>query len=190
MTEQTYYRWKAKYGGMELSEMQRLKALEDENRGLKQIVAEQTLDIQALKAVVAKKWEHHGSARGGGVAPTDAQHEPAARLSHRGAEYGDVALSPAPQRGKCAAGRAAAQARGGAQPLRLSPLARADRARRHHGESQTAVSPLSRRGPAGAAPPPETRASIACIDLRSLSLNTPCTYVRKARRCARCPKQH
>ena len=56
ISEQTYYRWKAKYGGMELSEMQRLKQLEDENRRLKQIVAEQTLDIQALKAVVAKKW--------------------------------------------------------------------------------------------------------------------------------------
>lgn len=56
ITEQTYYRWKAKYGGMELSEMQRLKQLEDENRRLKQIVAEQTLDLQALKAVVSKKW--------------------------------------------------------------------------------------------------------------------------------------
>jgi putative transposase len=56
ITEQTYYRWKAKYGGMELSEMQRLKQVEDENRRLKQIVAEQTLDIQAFKAVVAKKW--------------------------------------------------------------------------------------------------------------------------------------
>jgi putative transposase len=56
ITEQTYYRWKAKFGGMEISDMQRLKALEDENRRLKQIVAEQTLDIQALKAVVAKKW--------------------------------------------------------------------------------------------------------------------------------------
>ena len=56
ITEQTYYRWKAKYGGMELSEMQRLKQLEDENRRLKQIVAEHTLDIQALKAVVATKW--------------------------------------------------------------------------------------------------------------------------------------
>ena len=56
ITEQTYYRWKAKYGGMELSEIQRLKQLEEENRRLKQIVAEQTLDIQALKAVVAKKW--------------------------------------------------------------------------------------------------------------------------------------
>jgi putative transposase len=56
ITEQTYYRWKAKSGGMELSEMQRLKQLEDENRRLKHIVAEQTLDIQALKAVVGKKW--------------------------------------------------------------------------------------------------------------------------------------
>jgi putative transposase len=56
ISEQTYYRWKAKYGGMELSEMQRLKQVEDENRRLKQIVAEQSLDIQALKAVVAKKW--------------------------------------------------------------------------------------------------------------------------------------
>src|SRR4029453_6795615 len=56
ISEQTYYRWKAKYGGMELSERQRLKQVEDENRRLKQIVAEQTLDIQALKAVVAKKW--------------------------------------------------------------------------------------------------------------------------------------
>ena len=56
INEQTYYRWKAKYGGMELSEMQRLKQLEDENRRLKHIVAEQTLDIQALKAVLAKKW--------------------------------------------------------------------------------------------------------------------------------------
>jgi len=46
------------FGGMELSEMQRLKALEDENRRLKQIVAEQTLDIQALKAVVATNDEH------------------------------------------------------------------------------------------------------------------------------------
>ena len=56
ITEQTYYRWKSKYGGLELSEMQRLKQLEDENRRLKQIVAEQTLDIQAMKAVIAKKW--------------------------------------------------------------------------------------------------------------------------------------
>lgn len=56
ITEQTYYRWKAKFGGIELSEMQRLKQVEDENRRLRQIVAEQSLDLQALKAVVANKW--------------------------------------------------------------------------------------------------------------------------------------
>ena len=56
ITEQTYYRWKAKYGGMELSEMQRLKQLEDENRRLKHLVADLTLDNQALKAVLGKKW--------------------------------------------------------------------------------------------------------------------------------------
>ena len=56
VTEQTYYRWKAKYGGMEVSDAKKLKALEDENRRLKQMVADQALDIQALKAVVAKKW--------------------------------------------------------------------------------------------------------------------------------------
>ena len=52
----TFYRWKRQYSGMSKAELQRLKALEDENRRLKHIVAEQVLDIQALKAVVAKKW--------------------------------------------------------------------------------------------------------------------------------------
>jgi len=56
VTEQTYYRWKAKFGGMEVSDAKKLRALEDENRRLKQMVADQALDIQALKAVVAKKW--------------------------------------------------------------------------------------------------------------------------------------
>ena len=52
----TLYRWKAKYGGLEVSEAKRLRALEEENRRLKQIVAEQALDNQALKAVLSKKW--------------------------------------------------------------------------------------------------------------------------------------
>jgi putative transposase len=52
----TFYRWKAKYGGMDVSEAKRLKALEDENRRLKQAVADLTLDNQALKAIVGKRW--------------------------------------------------------------------------------------------------------------------------------------
>jgi putative transposase len=56
MTRASFYRWKSKYGGLELSEARRLKQLEEENRQLKHIVAEQTVDIRALKAVLAKKW--------------------------------------------------------------------------------------------------------------------------------------
>jgi putative transposase len=54
--DQTYYRWKAKYGGLEVSEARRLRSLEEENRRLKQMVAEQALDLQALKAVLGKKY--------------------------------------------------------------------------------------------------------------------------------------
>ena len=92
ITEQTYYRWKAKFGGMVLSEMQRLKQLEDENRRLKHIVAEQTLDIQALKAVVAKSGEPHDEARSRGVARDRARDESASGLPRRRPEHRDVAL--------------------------------------------------------------------------------------------------
>lgn len=54
ITEQTFYRWKSKYGGMEASDARKLKQLEDENRRLKQLVAELTLDKQALQWVVEK----------------------------------------------------------------------------------------------------------------------------------------
>jgi len=56
ISEQSFYRWKAKYGGMEISDAKRLRALEDENGRLKHIVAEQALDIAALKGVLGKKW--------------------------------------------------------------------------------------------------------------------------------------
>ena len=52
----TFYNWKAKYGGLEISEAQRLKQLEDENRKLKRLVAEQALDLVMLKDLVGKKW--------------------------------------------------------------------------------------------------------------------------------------
>jgi putative transposase len=56
VSEHTIYRWKAKFGGMSVSEAQRLRQLEDENRRLKHVVADLTLDNQALKAVLGKKW--------------------------------------------------------------------------------------------------------------------------------------
>jgi len=53
---ETLYRWKRKYGGMEVSEARRLRALEDENGRLKRIVADQALDITALKDVLSQNW--------------------------------------------------------------------------------------------------------------------------------------
>ena len=56
ISEQTFHRWRAKFGGMEVTDARRLKQLEDENRRLKHLVADLTLDNQALKAIAAKKW--------------------------------------------------------------------------------------------------------------------------------------
>lgn len=56
MSDATYYNWKAKYAGLTVSELKRLKALEDENHHLKQIVADQALDIRALKELLSKNF--------------------------------------------------------------------------------------------------------------------------------------
>ena len=55
VSEQTFYRWKKKYGGMGVAELRRLKQLEQENGKLKQIVADLTLDKQMLQDVLKKK---------------------------------------------------------------------------------------------------------------------------------------
>jgi putative transposase len=54
ISQQTFYRWKAKYGGMQVSEAQKLKTLEDENRRLKKLLAESMLDVAALKDLLGK----------------------------------------------------------------------------------------------------------------------------------------
>ncbi len=54
VTEQTLYNWKSKYSGMEIAEAKRLRSLEDENRRLKEMVADLSLDKEALKAVIRK----------------------------------------------------------------------------------------------------------------------------------------
>ncbi len=56
ISQETLYRWKRKYGGMEVSEARRLRALEEENRRLKRLVADQLLDNQILKDVLSKNW--------------------------------------------------------------------------------------------------------------------------------------
>jgi putative transposase len=56
VSEQTYYRWKRKYAGMEVSDAKRYKELEEENRRLKKLLAEKELHIDVLKEVNSKKW--------------------------------------------------------------------------------------------------------------------------------------
>lgn len=56
ISEQTFYKWRAKYGGMQVSDVKKMKTLEEENAMLKRILGQKELDITALKAVVEKKW--------------------------------------------------------------------------------------------------------------------------------------
>ena len=56
ITETTFHRWKRKFGGLQLSEAKRLKALEEENRQLKRLVADQALNLQVVKDLLGKKW--------------------------------------------------------------------------------------------------------------------------------------
>ncbi len=56
ISEQSVYRWRSKYGGMDVPDARRLKQLEGENRRLKTLVADQAMDIQLLKEINTKKW--------------------------------------------------------------------------------------------------------------------------------------
>ena len=56
ISDATFYNWKAKFGGMTVSEVARLRALEDENRRLKKLLAESMLDNAAMKELLTKKW--------------------------------------------------------------------------------------------------------------------------------------
>ena len=56
ITEQTFYRWRGKYDGVQVSDVKRLRGLEDENRRLKKLVADLSLDNAMLKDVVGRKW--------------------------------------------------------------------------------------------------------------------------------------
>jgi putative transposase len=56
ITETTFHRWRRKYGGLQANEAKRLKALEEENRQLKRLVADQALNLQVVKDLLGKKW--------------------------------------------------------------------------------------------------------------------------------------
>src|SRR6059058_5054208 len=95
ISEQTYYRWKAKYGGMDSGEAKRLKQLEDENRKLKHVVAELTLDNRALKDVLSKTGSACGTSGSRELRRGRVPDERAARLQADGIGTNDASLSGA-----------------------------------------------------------------------------------------------
>ena len=129
ISEQTFYRWKQKYGGLERGEATRLKALEEENSRLKRLVAEQALDNQILKDLLRKTHDAREAAGSGAVGAG------ALRVSERRAcrlvGIGRSTLryhGPSPARGGLLAATAAGAGRG-ATAVRLSAAARAAAAR-------------------------------------------------------------
>jgi putative transposase len=56
ISRETFYKWRRKFGGMQVPDAKRLRALEEENRRLKRVVADQALNLQVLKDVLGKEW--------------------------------------------------------------------------------------------------------------------------------------
>ncbi|MBL8025904.1 MAG: transposase [Fibrobacteres bacterium] len=56
ITEQTFFRWRSKYGGMEVSDVAKMRQLESENNKLKRLLADRDLEIDAMKDILSKKW--------------------------------------------------------------------------------------------------------------------------------------
>ena len=92
ITETTFYRWKAKFGGLEVNEAKRLRALEDENRRLKTMVADRSLDNQALKHLLGKNDRARRAPPGRGSSPGGVRDEEASGLPCRRARAGDLLL--------------------------------------------------------------------------------------------------
>ncbi len=110
ITETTFYRWRRKFGGMEVSDARRLKELEEENRKLKRMVADQALDIVALKDVFTKSGEAAGQESGGSPCAGGARPQRTPRLwADRDREIQSSLRSPT--EGRRGAARAAHRAR-------------------------------------------------------------------------------
>ena len=80
ISDATYYNWKAKYGGMEIADIRKLKELAEENRRLKQMDADLSLKHEALKDIVEKSSEACGEARTCGLRSAGSRHQPTSGL--------------------------------------------------------------------------------------------------------------
>lgn len=118
----TFYKWKAKYGGLEVSDAKRLKALEDENAKLKKLLAEAMLDNAMLKDVASKNGDARREARGRRSSEDLVRGERTAGVCRPWSGPCVGALSQRPV-GRCASADTPARTGGGSPPVRLSPPA-------------------------------------------------------------------
>src|SRR5215212_3213032 len=148
----TFHKWRAKYAGVNVSEAKRLRALEEENLRLKQLLADAMLDNQALKGLLAKTGDACGATAGGGGRPRGASAvAPAGLQAGRDlALAGGASAKTHPKSG--ASARAASRPRRRAAAVRLSAAARAAAPRGLAGEPQARRAAVS-RGEAGHPPP-------------------------------------
>ena len=123
ISQETLYRWKGKYGGMEVSEARRLRALEEENRRLKRLVADQALDNQILKDALAKIGRAQPSPPGRALHARAVVGVGAAGLPGAASEPFEHSL-PEASKGRCRVAREAAGTGRGKAPVRLPQAVR------------------------------------------------------------------
>ena len=145
----TFYKFKAKFGGMDVSDARRLKALEDENARLKKLLAEQMLDNAILKDVAAKNGDARCDAEGGGSSLRGAWGEPASGVPGPDDQPFDGALCEPPS-GRRSAARGDEGRSSGAPPVRLPPDPRHAGPAGHRDEPEEASTSLPGREAAGA----------------------------------------
>ena len=149
VTEQTFYRWKAKFGGMDVSDAKRLKALEEENHKLKLLVAEQLLDVQMLRFALSKNELAGGEATCRRRGPSRVREEPAPMLSGAGLRAFERVV-PQPSTRTAEAPQAAQGAGGETTAVRI-PTAASDAWQGWlRGEPQARAPALSHRRPRAA----------------------------------------
>ncbi len=141
VTEQTVYRWKKKFGAMMPSEIKRLKQLEDENRRLKSIVADLTLDKQMLQEVLQEKSDAFASARRGQGASLHPWRERTTSSEGSGLATKHAPLRK-PREGPDGAADEAPGSGSGSPPLWLSASDRTPATRRLDREPQARLPPL------------------------------------------------
>ena len=150
LSSATLYKWKAKYGGLEVSDARRLKALEDENRKLKRLLADSLLDNAALKDLLEKTAEACGATRGGEQGDGASRAESAACVRTGRTGSLDHAL-PVPAAGRHGNKGAAARAGCATPAVRVSAIGLDARTRGAQHQSQEALPDLSRGAAHGAA---------------------------------------